>query len=166
MPKPRPAGARQALAAPNQPGRRPQAARAVTGAGLTSLMHLVVSISPPTFSVTLPGAPASVPMARRLLREAMSDCPRADDLTLAVTELTTNAVLHSVSGHGGSFTVRLRTAPRWARLEVSDDGPAEGQPSASNGWGLRIVASVTDRASTVIQPDGCRTAWCEVTWST
>ena len=91
-------------------------------------MHLVVGISPPMFSVTLPGTPASVPMARRLLREALADCPRADDLMLAVTELTTNAVVHSASGRGGSVTVRLRTAPRWARLEVTDFGPAEGQP--------------------------------------
>jgi len=44
------------------------------------------------------------------------------------------------------------------------DRPAEGQPSRSNGWGLAIVAEVTGRASAVIQPDGCRTAWCQVSW--
>jgi hypothetical protein len=100
----------------------------------------------------------------RLVREALSDCPRADDLMLAVTELTTNGISHSASGQGGSFTVRLRTAPSWARIEDTDDGPAAGDPSPRNGWGLAIVAGVTDRASAVIQPDGCRTAWCDVSW--
>ncbi|MEP7024683.1 MAG: ATP-binding protein [Actinomycetota bacterium] len=136
----------------------------MTGIGLTRLMLLVVGTSPLTFTVTLPGTPASVSMARRLLREALPDCPRADDLLLAVTELTTKSVAHSASGQGGSFTVRLRTAPCWARIEVTDDGPAEGQPAVGNGRGLTIVASVTDRANAVIQPDGCRTAWCEVSW--
>jgi anti-sigma regulatory factor (Ser/Thr protein kinase) len=131
---------------------------------LTSLMHLVVGTSPLTFTATLPGTPASVPMARRLLREALPDCPRADDLMLAVTELATNTVAHSASGQGGSFNVRLRTAPRWARVEVTDDGPSEGQPGPSNGWGLAIVAEVTDRTAAVIQPHGCLTTWCEVSW--
>jgi two-component sensor histidine kinase len=84
---------------------------------------------------------------------------------LAVTELAANAISHSASGQGGSFTVWLRTEPRWARIEVTDEGPAVGQASVSNGWGLAIVAGVTDRAGAVIRADGCRTAWSEVTWS-
>jgi hypothetical protein len=85
--------------------------------------------------------------------------------TIKVAATSDPLPIHLSSGNDGSFTVRLRTAPRGARVEVTDDGPAEGQPSASNGWGLTIVANVTDRASAAIQPDGCRTAWCEVTWS-
>ena len=103
-------------------------------------------------------------IARRLVREALSDWPRADDLMIAVTELGTNGISHSASGQDGSFTVRLRTAPGWARIEITDDGPAADDPSPRHGWGLAIVAGVTDRASAVIQPDGCRTAWCEVSW--
>lgn len=114
-------------------------------AGLVSLMHLVVT--PGTaLEVTLPGTPSSVPVARRLVRDALPDCPRADDLMLAATELITNGIIHSASGQGGTFTVRVRTAPRWARREVTDDGPAEGLSSPRNGWGLAIVSGVTDRA--------------------
>jgi two-component sensor histidine kinase len=83
---------------------------------------------------------------------------------LAVTELASNGISHSASGQGGSFTVRLRLAPSWARIEVTDDGPAVGDPSPRNGWELAIVAGVTDRASAATQRDGCRTAWCEVSW--
>jgi two-component sensor histidine kinase len=136
----------------------------VTGAGFTSVMHLVVATSPPAVTVTLPGIPASVPIARRLVRETLAGCPRAGDLMLAVTELAANAGSHSVSGQGGSFTVQLRTAPGWARVDVTDEGPSPVRPLASNGWGLTIVAGITDRAGTIIQPDGCRTAWAEVRW--
>jgi anti-sigma regulatory factor (Ser/Thr protein kinase) len=129
-------------------------------------MHLVITDSPLTITATLPGTPAFVPLARRLVREALAGCPRADDLMLAVTELATNCIAHSASGQGGSFTVRLRARPCWARIEITDSGPADGEPSPRNGWGLALVADVTDRAASVIQPDGCRTAWAEVTWQT
>jgi anti-sigma regulatory factor (Ser/Thr protein kinase) len=136
----------------------------VIAAGFTSVMHLVVATSPPTLTVTLPGEPASVPIARRLVRETLASCPRAGDLMLAVTELSANAISHSASGQGGSFTLWLRTEPGWARIEVTDEGPAVGQATVSNGWGLAIVASFTDRSGAVSRTDGCRTAWSEVSW--
>jgi anti-sigma regulatory factor (Ser/Thr protein kinase) len=74
------------------------------------LLHLVVETSPLTFAVTLPGTPASVSMVRRLLREALPDCPRAGDLMLAVTELVTNAGGHSASGQGAWCEVRWPAA--------------------------------------------------------
>jgi hypothetical protein len=43
--------------------------------------------------------------------------------------------------------VRVRTAARWARIEVTGDGPKEVMPSLRNGWGLTIVQEVTDRAN-------------------
>ncbi|MEP7023756.1 MAG: ATP-binding protein [Actinomycetota bacterium] len=141
-----------------------QVARRINSAGFTSLMHLVVAVRPLSFTATLPGIPSSVPIARRLVRDALPGCPRAYDLILAVRELATNGITHSASGHGGTFTVRVRTAPCWARVEVADEGPTGGPPSPRNGWGLAIVREVTDRAAAVIQPGGGRTAWCEVTW--
>jgi two-component sensor histidine kinase len=127
-------------------------------------MHLVIAARPPAVTVTLPGTPASVPIARRLVRETLAGCPRAGDLMLTVTELATNAITHSASGQGGSFTVQLRTRPGWARIDVTDDGLAHHHLAPSNGWGLAIVAGVTDQTATVIQPDGHRTAWAAVTW--
>jgi anti-sigma regulatory factor (Ser/Thr protein kinase) len=129
-------------------------------------MHLVAAASPLTVTATLPGTPESVRIARQLIREALPECLRAGDLMLAVTELGTNAITHSASGQGGSFTVRLGTSPGWARIEITDDGPAASQPTPRNGWGLAIVVGITDRVGTVIQPDGCRIAWAEVTWPT
>jgi two-component sensor histidine kinase len=139
----------------------------VNGTGITDLMHRVIKASTqapsPAAEITLPGTPASVPAARRLVKDVLPGCPRADDLLLAVSELASNAVTHSAS-RSGIFTVRLSTAGHWARLEVTDDGPAPGPPSPGNGWGLQIVAGVTDRCGATIEPGGQRTAWAEVTW--
>jgi len=123
--------------------------------------------SPFLTEITLPGQPASAGVARRFVLDALADCPRADDLALAVSELATNAVAWSAAGHGdgGAFTVRVRTAPRWARIEVTDPGPAAARSAApGNGWGLAIVAAVTDRAGATAGPGPARTAWAEVTW--
>jgi two-component sensor histidine kinase len=124
----------------------------------------MAATAPLTVTATLPGMPASVPIARRLVREALPGCPRAEDLMVTVTELATNTIAHSASGQDGSFTVRLFSGTGWARIEVTDEGAAKGQSLARNGWGLTIVASITDRAAAVIQPDGCRTTWAEVSW--
>jgi hypothetical protein len=125
---------------------------------------------PPAAAATFPGTTASVPAARQFIRRALIACPRADDLAQAVTELAANAVAWSAAGQGGTFTVRLRTAPRWARIEVTDPGPAllsratAASPAAGNGWGLGIVTAVTDRSGSSTGPGRSRTAWAEVTW--
>lgn len=136
--------------------------------GITDLMHRIVAASTqapePAAGLTLPGTPASVSVARRFVRDALPGCPRADDLVLAVSELASNAIAWSASGRGGTFTLCVRTAPRWARAEVTDDGPAPGSSAPHNGWGLGIVTAVTDRAGATVRRDGRRTAWAEVTW--
>lgn len=141
---------------------------AVHGSGNTDLMLWAITASTgaqgAAAEITLPGTPESVPIARRLVRDALPGCPRADDLMLAVSEFASNTITWSLSGQRGTFTVRVRTAPRWARVEVTDDGPAKGSSSGGNGWGLKIVAAVTDRSGATIEPDGRRKAWGEVTW--
>lgn len=112
----------------------------------------------------LSGVPASVPAARHLVRDALADCPRADDLAQAVTELSSNAVIHSAARDGGTFTVTVRLAPRWARIEVTDPGPADGPARPGNGWGLGIVAALTDRHGTRHGPGTAHTTWAEASW--
>jgi anti-sigma regulatory factor (Ser/Thr protein kinase) len=138
----------------------------VNGAGITSLMDRVVTLStaaPAAEEATLPGIPASAGAARRFVARALDGCPRAEDVVLAASELAANAITHSASGNGGMLTVRVRTAPRWARVEVTDHGPAR-MPGHRNGWGLVIVKRCCDRSGTTRHSDGRRTAWAEVTW--
>lgn len=134
--------------------------------GVTSLKAAVVTASTglPAAEIVLPGIPASVRAARRFTAASLPGCPRADDLVLAASELASNAISHSASGEGGAFTVRVRRAPRWARVEVADAGPALLPPGRLNGWGLDIIAAVADRSGAVIAPDGARTSFAEVTW--
>jgi hypothetical protein len=120
--------------------------------------------TPGVNEVSLAGIATSVSAARAFVRGTLPDCPRADDLVQAVGELAANAVLWSSSAEGGTFTVRVRTAPRWAQVEVIDSGPATQPRTRGNGWGLAIVAAITDRAGASLGADGSRTAWAEATW--
>jgi hypothetical protein len=148
---------------PERPPTGP-APLAVNGTRPVVLMHLVIPEASSAFTATLPGTPEAVVVARKLTRGALPGCPRIEDLLLAVSELANNAVIHSASGEGGTFMVRVRTAPSWARAEIVDQGPAETPPQSHNGWGLAIVAGVTDLSGADVQPNGHRTAWAEVTW--
>jgi anti-sigma regulatory factor (Ser/Thr protein kinase) len=139
---------------------------AATAPGITNLMHRVVAArTRADVSLVLRGIPANVATARRFAAAALADCPRADDLVLAVSELTANTLAWSASGCGGKFTVRVRTASRWARIEITDEGPAPVPAASGNGYGLGIVTAVTDRTGHSIGADGGRTAWAEVTWT-
>jgi hypothetical protein len=73
-------------------------------------------------------------------------------------------VAWSAAGEGGTFTVTVRTASRWVRVEVTDPGPATAPGGESNGWGLDIVRAITDRAGDSHGPGTSHTAWAEVTW--
>jgi serine/threonine-protein kinase RsbW len=138
---------------------------AATAPGITNLMHrVVVARTRADVSIVLRGIPANVGAAGRFTAAALADCPRADDLVLAFSELAANALAWSASGCGGTFTVRVRTASRWARIEVADEGPAPVPAASGNGYGLGIVESVTNGAGHSTGADGSRTAWAEVTW--
>jgi anti-sigma regulatory factor (Ser/Thr protein kinase) len=118
--------------------------------------------SPGPSRTTLPGTLASVSAARRFVLDALGDCPRAHDLAQAVTELAANAVHWSAAGEAGTFTVTVRTAPRWAHVEVTDPGPAAAPTARGHGWGLGIVAAVTDQHGTRHGPGPGRTSWATV----
>lgn len=66
--------------------------------------------------------PASVPAARRFVRDVLGGWSRddvSDDITLCVSELATNVTLHSDSPY---FEVELEEGPGCVRLAVADAG--------------------------------------------
>ena len=70
---------------------------------------------------------------------------------LLVSELSTNAVLHTASGNGGTFEVAIYSSTRHARIEVHDQG-SERQPRAQSpdalaeaGRGVSLVELVASR---------------------
>ncbi|MFF0558720.1 ATP-binding protein [Streptomyces sp. NPDC020472] len=131
-------------------------------------------------SVTLPSDPASVPTARRYVAEVLDGwgLDGADDLAdairLMVSELATNAVLHTF-GQSPTFTVDVRlerderlhigvtdSHPRWPRRL-----PAAVQQD--NGRGMVIIRSLAaeagGRLSVTPTEEGGKTVWITLPWA-
>ncbi len=83
------------------------------------------------FRVRLAAQPSSVPTCRRFVEEALASWDRAellDDLALCVSELSTNATLHSGSGY---FDVELVSLGDVIRLVVVDGGATSARTIAA-----------------------------------
>jgi anti-sigma regulatory factor (Ser/Thr protein kinase) len=105
-------------------------------------------------------------MAQLHLAMGPLDGHRATDLDVAVSELVTNAVLHSGASE---IELCLSLNESTVRIEVGDPGrsrfdwPPEGSTPADDnggGWGLRLVATFTDRHGIDRRPN--TVAWCEL----
>ncbi|GGS97763.1 hypothetical protein GCM10010156_64950 [Planobispora rosea] len=117
-----------------------------------------------------PGLAEQVPAARAWVLACLpSGCPRAADVALVLTELVTNAVIHSASGApGGSFRVQVEVTPGAVTLAVIDQGPAlvpvPREPDES-GWGLACIVGDLADGYEVIDDSAGRTVWCLLEWS-
>jgi anti-sigma regulatory factor (Ser/Thr protein kinase) len=134
-----------------------------------------------SLSLKLAGVPSSVDQARSLLRGFLGDSARKDDAVTILSELATNAVLHSLSGaNGGEFELRFELVGGSLRLEVIDQGkvdaaplsppeesfaPAEDPafPHGESGRGLLIVDAYADRWGRQQSP-GRGLWWAELDW--
>ncbi|MFE7511782.1 ATP-binding protein [Streptomyces sp. NPDC057540] len=131
-------------------------------------------------SVTLPSDPASVPTARRYVAEVLDGwgLDGADDLAdairLMVSELATNAVVHTF-GQSPTFTVDVRLE-REERLHigVTDSHPRWPRrlPAAvqqDNGRGMVIIRSLAaeagGRLSVTPTEEGGKTVWITLPWT-
>jgi hypothetical protein len=113
------------------------------------------------------GAPAQ---ARALTAEALSASPHLDTVMVLVSELVTNAVLHT---HQASelriFERPVRTAAglpsHVVRVEVRDGDrvvpSSPPVPGAHGGYGLRIVAAMADAWGCIVLDEG-KIVWFEV----
>jgi serine/threonine-protein kinase RsbW len=115
------------------------------------------------------GSPDQVRWARDFTRRALEGCPVADDAVLLTSELATNAIVHTVSGKGGMFTVIVYRANTWVRVEVHDGGSADNPavPSqadaAESGRGLMVLERLAGRWGHAAGPGG-RVVWFELEW--
>ncbi|HVW33257.1 MAG TPA: response regulator [Acidimicrobiia bacterium] len=104
--------------------------------------------------------------ARRFVSEALSafgDDDLTDTITLLVSELVTNAVIHAGSG----VEVLVRLTGTAARVEVTDAsaaGPAPRDATAEedSGRGLALVESLARRWGVRPTAGGGKTVWFEV----
>jgi serine/threonine-protein kinase RsbW len=118
----------------------------------------------------LPGTADSASAARLLARQLLGEGdPAAETVMLLVSELVTNAIVHSRSGApGGTVTVALCPVSAGILVQVRDDGgPSEpclaeiGTDGAEHGYGLLLVDALADSWGTIPGPDS-RVTWCRV----
>jgi anti-sigma regulatory factor (Ser/Thr protein kinase) len=131
-------------------------------------------------SVTLPSDPASVTAARRYVSGLLADwgmppgdCA-ADAVRLIVSELATNAVLHT-SGLSPTFTVDVRLERcEQLYIGVTDSHPRRprSQRAAAqqdNGRGMVIVRHLTQESGGRLEvtptADGGKTVWITIPWA-
>ncbi len=96
-------------------------------------------------SRTFPAADVQVREARQFLHSVFGDHPAIDDAVLCVSEMATNATIHSRSREpGGKFTVSSTLSGACIRVEVRDQGGewihVLGQER--RGHGLHIVSRI------------------------
>jgi serine/threonine-protein kinase RsbW len=111
----------------------------------------------------LPARRDQIQVARAFISAILDACPATDDAVLCVSELATNAVLHSASRNpGGTFTVRAAIFDDHVRVEVEDNGGTwdEHPHRDSRSHGLNVVRELAADCGR----DGCPlTGW--VVWA-
>jgi anti-sigma regulatory factor (Ser/Thr protein kinase) len=115
-----------------------------------------------------PATTDQVSHARRLLAGILDGCQQADDALVCLSELVTNAVVHSHSREpGGSFTVRAHLDRQRLRVEVCDQGgpwhtTSRVLPDEQNGRGLLIVSELASRWGCAGHSKSGWTVWFEI----
>lgn len=100
---------------------------------------------------TLTGTLESVTVARRWATAILTawGIHETAVIELIVSELATNAVVHTTSGLGGYYTLHVAVSSNRIRVDVRDAGPLPGRtparvhvdPEATSGRGLALVGT-------------------------
>ena len=106
--------------------------------------------------------------ARRFVSEALTgwdddEGDLTDTVTLLVSELVTNAVIHA----GSDVEVMVRLTATAARIEVTDAStdsvaPRDATVEEDSGRGLALVGNLARRWGVRTAPGGGKTVWFEV----
>jgi hypothetical protein len=119
-----------------------------------------------TYTAVFCGRPDQVSRVRREVARHLAGHAAADDAALIVSELATNAVLHSRSG-GQFFTVRAHLHDTWCRLEVEDGGgPWDAGPrDSTRPHGLDVIQAVAGSGNWGVDGDDVgRVVWVRLSW--
>jgi anti-sigma regulatory factor (Ser/Thr protein kinase) len=126
------------------------------------------------------GEADQVRAARRWIADLLPQCDPLADVLLLVSELCTNAVVHTRSGEaGGRFGVAVEWTRESVRVVVDDQGSSTaptiggraGDPARADepdeadesGRGLRLVERLASDWGTASRP-GRRWVWADVPW--
>jgi serine/threonine-protein kinase RsbW len=122
-----------------------------------------------TFERAYRGTADQPRQVRTDLTRIAREYPVRDELVLLASELATNAILHSKSGHPArTFTVRMALyLGDYAWVEVIDQGGAWAADvhDDEHGRGLALVAAIAGDANWGIDGDSrSRIAWFRLDW--
>jgi len=129
-------------------------------------MHETTTAALLVWSRVFPAIPTQVREARQFLSAILDGRPAAADAILCLSELVTNATVHSRSREpDGHVTVRVQLHGHRLRVELSDQGGPWAQPSHTNernGRGLLIVDQLTRAWGLTGNDRAGRTIWFEM----
>lgn len=116
-----------------------------------------------------PGEERQLGVLRRWLKSLFPECPARADVLSVATELASNAIRHTASGHCGLFAVEVAWYPTTVRVAVADSGgPSEprviGDPGGEHGRGLLLVQGLSVHMGTCGDHRG-RLVWADVPWN-
>ena len=106
-----------------------------------------------TFQIELPRALESAATARQAVGELSESLPEEvlGDVRLLVSELVTNALRHAGLSDDERIALEVGVTATAVRVEVTDHGrgfdpsAVPSDPEAAEGWGLYLVATLSDR---------------------
>jgi len=134
-------------------------------------MHTEMTKAPKAtiFEQSYRGTADQVRRVRADLALIATACPVVDALVLLASELATNAILHSRSGHpDATFAVRASLYPGdYAWVEVVDRGGpwTDDQCDDEHGRGLSIVAAIAGDDNWGVEGDlASRVVWFRLGW--
>ena len=124
---------------------------------------------PMRWSRVFPGDARQLSILRRWLESLLPDCPARGDVASVATELGANAIQHTASGHGGSFTVEITWHRSAVRVAVADSGsPAElrviDDLAGEHGRGMLLVQGLSVRTGIIGDHRG-RLIWADIPWN-
>ena len=116
-----------------------------------------------------PGHNRELAVLRQWLSSLLPPCPARGDVLSVATELSSNAIAHTASGHGGWFTVEITWHDSAVQVTVADGGsPAEPHliagPQGEGGRGLLLVHGLSMRSGYTGDQQG-RLAWAQIAWN-
>ena len=119
-------------------------------------MLAMVSAARPDIELLLPAEPESVAVARQMVRGVVDALGWSDeargDISIAVTEACTNAVLHAYpDGEAGEYEVLAWAEGDRLVVTVRDRGrgivPTVSSPAAGLGLGLPLMLAIGDEVT-------------------
>ena len=109
----------------------------------------------PDVELAMPAEPDSVALARQMVRGIIDRLGWSDesrtDISIAVTEACTNAVLHAYPDSTGDYEVHAWAEPEKLIVAVRDTGrgisPRVPSPSAGLGLGMPLMMAIADEVN-------------------